>query len=198
MKKIILILCIIIWSLSKGYACLPYFPYSITIAQYLWSYSGNIDSFQNYKNQEVLFLSLSQIKKPLSVFWQYIPNSHDKHFITQTNISLSWYNAWDIVIFIDSNNPSFSPLYDPIHEYHVTEIAKITYSWDTLQLENKQWTIKDRNKPMRRCGNNKWEDVLTEEKLLKYIKPTVSNITQDQNIFRKIKDKIMIRILNHK
>lgn len=197
MKKIILLLSLIISSIATWYACLPYFPHNMTIAKYLWSYSGNIDSFQNQKNKEVLFLSLSHIKKPLPRFWQYIPNSHDKHFITQTNISLSWYNPWDIVMFIDDYG-WYPPLYDPVHEYHITEIAKIIQSWDILQLENKQWTIKDRDKPMRRCGNNKWEDVLTEEKLLEYIKPGVSNIIEDQNIFRKIKDKIMIRILNHK
>lgn len=174
---------------------MPYFPHNITIAKYLWSYNGTVEFFENKQNQEVTFLALSRTEKPLPLSWQYIPNSIDKHFINTNSISLSWYNSWDIVILI--NNEQWYPdRHDTSHEYYITEIAKIVKSWDNLQLDNKQWNNKDRDKPMRWCGNYQRDNVMTEVQLLESIKPTVLDIYQNNSFIQKIWDSIIVRFLN--
>lgn len=195
MKKIISLFFIIISSIATWYACLPYFPHNITIAKYLWSYTGTVEFFENKQNQEITFLALSRTVKPLPYFWQYILTSYDKHFINADNISLSWYKPWDIVILID-NEQWYPGRYNESHEYYITEIAKVIQSWDSLQLENKQGNNKNRDKPMRWCGNIKRNNVMTEQELINNTKPTILYFFNNHNLFINIWDKLIIRFLS--
>jgi hypothetical protein len=176
MKKIILTILFLLFQINTTSACIPHSTANLII----WIYEG-IETKKHPDWSTLQFIKLKDVSKPFA--WNY-PKLWKYYFLhsddNQAKYNMDKYIQWDLIVAIaDSNNWSYEDY------FAVYEIGKIVSVNEKVDIQEKQWTIKNWWKNLWWCWNFKPDEAMSEQKLLEELskKIELKQVTTEQSFW---------------